>query len=341
MTTPAPTSPPLAHGGQEPVRAPERARSATGLWFALLSAIGFGSSGSFARALFDAGWSTGAAVTVRIGGAAIVLAVPTLLALRGRWHVLVRHGRMLTAFGLIGMGACQFCYFNAVSRLDVNITLLLEYLAPVLIVGWLWFRSGQRPSRLTFLGTAVSVAGLLLVLDVFGAVKIDLVGVAWGLGAAVSVAVFFQLSARDARDLPPVVMAGAGMVVAAVTLLVVGVSGLLPLAANTQDVIFLDQQVPWFVPVVGMVVVATALAYIWGVAAARRLGSRLAAFVGLSEVLAAVLFAWLLLGQLPAPVQLGGGVLIVVGIACIRYDELASSRRTLVGAVSSGSSAGR
>ena len=64
-----------------------------------------------------------------------------------------------------------------------------------------------------------------------------------------------------------------------------------------------------------------------GSTAARRLGARLASFVGLTEVLFAVLFAWLLLDQLPARIQLVGGVLIVAGIALVRIDELARRRR--------------
>ena len=39
-------------------------------------------------------------------------------------------------------------------------------------------------------------------------------------------------------------------------------------------------------------------------------------------MLCAVLFAWVLLGELPVPIQLVGGVLIVVGIGCIRAQEL-------------------
>jgi len=35
-----------------------------------------------------------------------------------------------------------------------------------------------------------------------------------------------------------------------------------------------------------------------------------------------VLFAWLLLNELPTALQLGGGALIVIGIALVRIDEL-------------------
>ena len=63
-----------------------------------------------------------------------------------------------------------------------------------------------------------------------------------------------------------------------------------------------------------------------GIDASRRLGARLAAFVALSEVLFAIALAWLILDELPLPSQLAGGALIVVGIGCVRYDELVAGR---------------
>ena len=59
-----------------------------GLGLALLSAVTFSTSGTFARSLFDAGWSAEAAVAARVGVAALLLAVPAALSLRGNWHVL-------------------------------------------------------------------------------------------------------------------------------------------------------------------------------------------------------------------------------------------------------------
>ncbi|WP_237768122.1 EamA family transporter [Serinicoccus sp. CNJ-927] len=67
--------------------------------------------------------------------------------------------------------------------------------------------------------------------------------------------------------------------------------------------------------------VAAAGAYLTGIIAARMLGAKVASFVGLAEVMFAVLFAWLLLGEMPAPVQLLGGALIVAGVAAVKADE--------------------
>jgi drug/metabolite transporter (DMT)-like permease len=76
------------------------------------------------------------------------------------------------------------------------------------------------------------------------------------------------------------------------------------------------------VPLGGLVVLATVLAYVSGIVAARALGSKVASFVSLTEVLFAVIWAWLLLGELPGPIQLLGGVLIVGGVVLVRVDEL-------------------
>jgi drug/metabolite transporter (DMT)-like permease len=60
--------------------------------------------------------------------------------------------------------------------------------------------------------------------------------------------------------------------------------------------------------------------------AARALGSTVASFISLTEVLFAVLWAWLLLGELPAGIQLTGGALIVAGVLLVRLDELRAPR---------------
>ena len=57
------------------------------------------------------------------------------------------------------------------------------------------------------------------------------------------------------------------------------------------------------------------------IAAGRRLGSRLASFVALTEVVAGVLWAWLLLDELPRPVQIAGGLLILAGVVGVKLGE--------------------
>jgi drug/metabolite transporter (DMT)-like permease len=65
-----------------------------------------------------------------------------------------------------------------------------------------------------------------------------------------------------------------------------------------------------------------------GIAAARRLGARLASFTGMAEVLFAVLYAWLLLGQMPSPAELTGSALLLTGVILIRVDDTRRSALT-------------
>ena len=97
-----------------------------GVGIALFSSAVFGVSGSFAKALLEAGWSPAAAVTLRMAGAALVLLVPTLVVMRGKWPLVAGNWKSILLFGLFGVAACQFFYFLAVERLDVGVALLLE-----------------------------------------------------------------------------------------------------------------------------------------------------------------------------------------------------------------------
>jgi len=73
-------------------------------------------------------------------------------------------------------------------------------------------------------------------------------------------------------------------------------------------------------------VIAAATPYVTGITATRVLGAKLASFVGLSEVLFTVLFAWVLLGELPRAVQLVGGVFILAGVVVVRVEESRPAR---------------
>ena len=300
----------------------EHRSGGAGLGLAVLSAAAFGSSGTLAASLLAEGWTPGAAVTVRVVVAALVLTVPALLVLRRTGASLRSGGRPLIGYGIAAVAGAQLCYFMSVQHLSVAVALLLEYSGALLVVGWLWLRRGQRPRRLTAFGALVAVLGLALVLELTSDADLSPVGVLWGLGAAVGLAVYFVVSAQTDDALPPLVVAWGGLAVGGVALLTAVLLGVLPWEANRADVLLLDTRVSWLVPILGLSLVAAVLAYVAGIAGARLLGAKVASFVGLTEVLFAVLFAWVLLSQSLSPVQLLGGLLVLGGIALVRVDEL-------------------
>jgi drug/metabolite transporter (DMT)-like permease len=165
-------------------------------------------------------------------------------------------------------------------------------------------------------------------------------GLAWALAAAVSMAVYFVLSAGPATrppstgagaqdgapdaaadPLPPIALAWAGLVAGAAFLGLLLAVHALPYGAGAGDVTLLRHQVPWVLPVSGIALISTAGGYSAGIIAARRLGAKLASFIGMAEILFAVCYAWALLGQLPSATQFLGGALILAGVALVKVDE--------------------
>lgn len=311
----------------------QRTTGGAGVGLALVAAAAFATSGSFAASLLDAGWTPGAAVVARLMIGAMLMTIPAVVVLHRRRSVLrggvqprgrtsrLAHARTLGVYGVVAVAGGQFAYFNAVQHLSVAIALLLEFSGVLLVVGWLWLK-GERPRLLTAAGAVVAVAGLALVLNLTGGSHdVDAVGLVWAAASAVALAVYFVLSAGD-DTLPPIVVAWGGLTIGSVTITAAAVAGVLPLAAPRTDVTLLGVEMTWIVPVVGLSLVAAALAYVAGIAAARRLGARLASIVGLTEVLFAMAFAWLLLDQVMTRVQLFGSVLVVGGVALVRIGDL-------------------
>ena len=309
-------------------RSPARAgmrHPLVGVGVALASAAAFGTSGPFAKSMLVSGWSPGLVTTLRLTIAALVLLVPALMSLRGKWGVLWRSKWLVVGYGLTGVAGAQLAYFNAVNHLSVGVALLLEYLAPTIIVGWLWARHRQTPRRLTVTGIGLSMIGLLLVLNLAGGARVSLIGVVWGLVAAVCLTMYFLLSDQVDADLPPIALAGVGLFVGAVALWTAGLFGIVDLSKGATRVDLAGTILPWWVPLLVIALLAAAFAYVTGIVAVRMLGAKVASFVALSEVLFAVLFAWLVLSELPSPIQLGGGVLIIAGLVAVRTDESRSS----------------
>lgn len=302
------------------VRVERSVTARSGLWWALISAASFGGSGSLGRGLIELGWSPAAAVLFRVLIAALALTVPTVLALRGRWQLLRADAGLVVAYGLIAVAGTQFAYFNAVRTMPVAMALLVEYAAPIAVVLFLWLRHGQRPSVLTSAGAVVAIGGLVLVLDLVSGASVDGAGMFWALLAMAGAAVYFVLSAHDTH-LPPIALAGGGLWVGAIAMALGCVTGLMPYSTATGDVSFTIGDVPWWVALVTLGLVTAALAYVAGIFASRALGSRLASFVALIEVLFSLLFGMVLLGQQPAAVQLLGGLLILGGVVLVKLGE--------------------
>ncbi|MET0496359.1 MAG: DMT family transporter [Actinoplanes sp.] len=302
----------------------------TGLAFAVLSAISFGTSGAFIKPLLADGWSPTAAVTARTLTAGLLLLPIALVMLRGKWDALWRGRWRILGMGAVGVAFTQLAYFAALRSIPVSTALLVEFLAPLILVGFAWATSRRTPQTVVLAGSVLAIGGLVLVIGPGALRPVDPVGLMLAFAAAVGCAIYFVIAARPGDGLPPVALAAAGLLVGGLLLGLLGLTGVLEFTATFGDLTLLGAVTPWWVPLLVVAVVGTALAYVSGITGSALLGSRLASFVGLLEVVFASVFAWILLGEALSPLQLVGGILILGGIAAVRAERTEPAAATPV-----------
>ncbi|GAB1334413.1 EamA family transporter [Streptomyces sp. E-15] len=284
-----------------------------GLGLALGSALAFGGSGVAAKPLIEAGLDPLHVVWLRVAGAALVM-LP--LAVRHR-DLPRRHPALLAGFGLLAVAGVQACYFAALSRIPVGVALLIEYLAPALVLGWVRFVQRRPVTRAAALGVVLAAGGLACVVEVWSGLGFDALGLVFALGAACCQVGYFVLSDQGgdagAAAPDPLGVIAYGLLVGAAVLTGVARPWSMdwPVLAGSADLN--GTAVPAVALLAWIVLVATVIAYITGVLSVRRLSPQVAGVVACLEAVIATVLAWVLLGEHLSAPQVAGGAVVLVG----------------------------
>ncbi|MDH6707027.1 drug/metabolite transporter (DMT)-like permease [Kitasatospora sp. MAA19] len=283
-----------------------------GLGLALVSAFAFGGSGTAAKPLIEAGLSPLHVVWLRVTGAAVAL-LP--IAYRHRDAVLRRPG-LLIGFGLLAVAGVQACYFAAISRIPVGVALLIEYLGPPLLIGYVKFVQRKPISRGAAIGTGVAVAGLACVVEVWNGLSFDALGVLFALGAACCQVGYFVLAdagRRGERPVDPLAVSAYGLLIGAVLLTAFTRPWQADWSTLGGSVVMNGHTLPALLPAAWMILIATVLAYLTGVIAVGHLSPPVAGVVANLEAVVATVLAWVLLGEHLGLPQIAGGLLVLTG----------------------------
>lgn len=155
---------------------------ALGRWLVFLATVFWGTTATLARSVFrDHGVSALAVVELRLLIAAGLLFA--WLALRDRAALRVERrdfGYFLT-LGLAGVAAVQGSYYYSIAKLGVGLAILLQYLAPALIVLWEWVR-GKRPTWATGLSVVLAVGGTALLVQGVDPRALNASALDWAIG---------------------------------------------------------------------------------------------------------------------------------------------------------------
>lgn len=284
-----------------------------GLSLALLSAVAFGGSGVAAKPLIEAGLDPLHVVWLRVAGAALVM-LPLAVRHRG---LLRRHPGLLAGFGLLAVAGVQACYFAAISRIPVGVALLVEYLAPALVLGWVRFVQRRPVTRAAAVGVVLAVGGLACVVEVWSGLGFDALGLLLALGAACCQVGYFVLSDQgsDAGDEAPdpLGVIAYGLLIGAAVLTVVARPWSMDWSVLAGSADMNGTSVAAFALLAWIVLLATVVAYVTGVLSVRRLSPQVAGVVACLEAVIATVLAWVLLGEHLSAPQIVGGVVVLTG----------------------------
>ena len=291
-----------------------RALSATAFATLLLIALVMGANHVAARVAFNHGVDVATAVVFRSGITALVV-ISLLLLQRVRVQFTSRHKRMLPVIGLL-IGVQSLCLYSAVARLPVALALLAFNTFPIWTALWAWVVYREPPARPLLVAMPVILVGLTLALDVFGAAsglgtagqwaRIG-TGVAFALAAAGTFSLALVLTQHEVGDVD-------GRVRTATTM---GMAGLVALGTVTlQGGFHLPQAATgWWGLAALTCLYGTGFTIMFTVLP--RLG-----VVGNSAIMNvqpvfALALVWLVLGQVIAPIQIAGALVVVGAVVAL------------------------
>ncbi|WUH95136.1 EamA family transporter [Streptomyces sp. NBC_00433] len=284
----------------------------SGLGLALLSAFAFGGSGVAGKPLIDLGIDPLQVVWMRVAGAALIL-LP--VALRSRALLRQRPG-LVAGFGLLAITGCQALYFVAIARIPVGIAILVEFLGPALLLGWIRFVQRRPVTRAAALGVVLAMAGMTCVVEVWSGLAFDALGLLYAFGAACCQVSYFVLADHGAggADAPePISVIALGLAIGAVVLTALAHPWTMDWARLGHQAALGDRDVPAVLLIGWIVLVSTVVAYLTGVLAVRTLSPQVAGVVAGLEAVVATVLAWVLLAEHLGSAQVVGGALVLAG----------------------------
>lgn len=305
---------------------PFRPRPALGVIMILLAAFAFSINGTVAKLILQSGFEARDLTTFRAMGGFLGLVVLGAVLRPGirRFRIKARELPLIAIYGVTGFFAVPLLYFVAISRMPVGIALLFEFTAPLLVALWARFGQRQQVRARLWAGLAISLIGLACVAEAWGDLRLDGLGVAAALAAAVFLAVYFVLGARGVATRDSISLTGwAFGVSAAAGFVTRAAGGRLPDWQKITDVT--SGAVPIWLLCLYLLILGTIVPYLLVVGSLRHLPPTSVGIIGMTEPVLASAVAWVTLGETLNPAQLAGGALLLLGVG------LAETARVTVG----------
>jgi drug/metabolite transporter (DMT)-like permease len=283
---------------------------ARGYTLAAAGATMWALNGVMARELLDDGVDAVRLSQLRSAGSWLMLAAFLAVARPDLLRVDRRELPSLAILGVVGLAGVHAAYFLAIDRLQIGVAVTIQYLAPLLLLLWLRLAHGRRLAPNLWGAVGLSAVGCFFVVRAYDASSLDAVGVAAAFGAALTFAIYMVGSERAGRLHEPVTTLFWSFGFASLFWAVVAPWWQFPYG-------HLDS-LGNLLLAAGVIVVGTLLPFICMVAAVRHIPAPRAAVVATLEPLLAAVFAWVILGEELAAIQLAGGAAVLAAVVWVQ-----------------------
>jgi drug/metabolite transporter (DMT)-like permease len=291
-----------------------RKKGRLGYLYVALAAVLFAISGTSSKFLFQGGITPYQLIQLRT-----TLAFTSLLI----WLCL-RHSALLKisiidlpyflALGILGIGAAQFLYLFAISKINVAAAILLHYTGPVFVALYVVFVQRQKIGILSILAILGTLVGCFLVVGAYSIqlLALNRIGIISGMLAAVSFAIYSVLSEYGMRKYTPWTVLLYGMLFAALIWNVLHP----PLEALLHK--YSPAQWGWifFIGICGTVFPFGL--YFEGI---KRIRPTHASITATLEPISAGVIASIFLGEVMLPLQIIGGLIVIVSIISLQLTK--------------------
>lgn len=228
----------------------------------------------------------------------------------------------LLIFGLLGIALAQYSYFKAIAISGVGVATVLQYVAPTMIIIYLFLRYFKKPSIPELFCIVLAMVGTVCIVMQEGLDISSFNGKAmfWGLVSAASICVYTLQPIELLKKYGTTSIVGFAMFIC----------GILSLAMFQQ----IDSEAIWdgmtWVGLFTIIILGTVVsfnAYIEGV---RRIGAVQGSILSSLEPISAALFGWALLGNEFTLVGIFGMICIIVTVFIIAWDRQRQIKREVL-----------
>ena len=291
-----------------------RKQGTLGYLYVALAAVLFAISGTAAKFLFHSGVTPFQLIQLRTTLAFIFLLIWLGLRHSAQLRISKTDLPYFLALGVFGIGAAQFFYLFAISKINVAAAILLHYTGPVFVALYVVVVQRQKIGKLSILSIFGTLVGCFLVVGAYNLplLALNRIGIISGMLAAVAFAIYSVLSDYGMRKYTPWTVLLYGLLFAALMWNVLHP----PLAAVLHG--YAPVQWGWifFIGVFGTIFPFGL--YFEGI---KRIRPTNASITATLEPISAGVIATIFLGEMMLPLQIIGGIIVIGSIILLQLDN--------------------